>query len=154
MIEIYTDGAASGNGTKDCIGGFAVIVYENGRLIETYSKAETPATNNIMEMKAILYATIKYGKYKPIIYSDSSYAINCFTTWREGWKRRGWRKNDNKEIANLDLIKAYDYLDKIGLAATLLKVQGHASCEGNNLADKLAVEAVAKLKNELAAPKN
>lgn len=148
FYEIYTDGAASGNGTKDCIGGFAAIVYRNGELIEEYGKSEKGTTNNAMEMKAILWALGKYGKLSPTIYSDSAYAINSFTVWRPDWKRAGWCKKNGGEILNLDLIKAYDMLEGMGFKGNIVKVKGHKDCEGNILADKLARQQVELAKTE------
>ena len=147
MIEIFTDGAAKANGQSNNIGGFAVVVYKDGQLIETYSKREYNTTNNICEMKAILYAIIKYGKANPIIYSDSAYAINSFTVWRHSWKANGWRKGDGGEIKNLDLIQAFDDLMEKGYQIRLEKVKGHSNCEGNIIADKLAVAEVTRIKD-------
>ena len=90
-------------------------------------------------MNAILYAVIRYGKFEPIIYSDSAYAINSFTIWRHSWKANGWRKADGSEIKNLELIKAFDELMENGYKICLEKVKGHSNCEGNIIADKLAV---------------
>ena len=139
MIEIYTDGACTKNGSAENVGGFAVVVYKDGELVETYSKREYNTTNNICEMKAILYAIIKYGKANPIIYSDSAYAINSFTVWRHNWKANGWRKADGGPVKNLELVQAFDDLVEKGYQICLKKVKGHSNCEGNIIADKLAV---------------
>ena len=147
MIEIYTDGACSGNGSENSYGAFAVVVYKDGLLIEVYTKGEKNTTNNICEMKAILYAIIKYGKAKPIIYSDSAYAINSFTVWRHGWKANGWRKADGSLVKNLELVQAFDDLIENGYQFRLEKVKGHSNCEGNIIADKLAVAEVTRIKD-------
>ena len=143
MIEIYTDGSA----IKDKYGGFGVVVYKDGKIIDYYSKREENTTNNICELKAILYALIKYGKYSPtpIVYSDSSYAINCLETWRPTWKSKGWVKYDNKPIKNLELIQAYDELKEKGYNIILKKVKGHDNIEGNELADQLATGKIVKI---------
>ena len=148
MIEIYTDGACSGNGSENSYGAFAVVVYKDGELVETYVKGEKNTTNNICEMKAILYAIIKYGKACPTIYSDSAYAINSFENWRHNWKTNGWRKADGSEVKNVELVKAYDYLViNMGYRFCLEKVKGHSNCEGNIVADKLAVAEVTRIKD-------
>ena len=67
MIEIFTDGACSQNGFENSVGAFSVVVYKDRKLVETYVKGEKNTTNNICEMKGILYAIIKYGKANPII---------------------------------------------------------------------------------------
>ena len=147
MIEIYTDGACTKNGCAENVGGFAVVVYKDGELVETYSKREYNTTNNICEMKAILYAIIKYGKTNPIIYSDSAYAINSFTVWRHNWKANGWRKADGSPVKNLELIQAFDDLIENGYQFCLKKVKGHSNCEGNIIADKLAVAETTRVKD-------
>ena len=148
MLEIYTDGACSQNGSENSYGAFAVVVYKDGKLVETYVKGERNTTNNICEMKAILYAIIKYGKGIPVIYSDSAYAINSFQEWSRNWKTNGWRKADGSEVKNVELVKAYDYLVvELGYRFRLEKVKGHSNCEGNIIADKLAVAEVARMKD-------
>lgn len=147
MIEVFTDGACSNNGSKNSYGAFAVVLYKDGELVETYVKGEKNTTNNICEMKAILYAIIKYGKACPTIYSDSAYAINSFENWRHNWKANGWRKADGSEVKNVELVKAYDYLViDMGYRFCLEKVKGHSNCEGNIIADKLAVAEVTRIK--------
>ena len=88
MIEIYTDGSCKGNGTKKSSGGFAVIVTDNSEtIIETYSHYESNTTNNIMEMKAVLWAMYKYGSKDepPIVFCDSAYVVNTFNDWMFKW---------------------------------------------------------------------
>jgi ribonuclease HI len=142
---IYTDGACSPNPGK---GGYGVIIYDdNNNLIDCYSHYENNTTNNIQEIKAILYTFLNYGiKLKeeefiekiPIVYSDSAYCVNTFNNWMFSWARNGWLKSDKKEPENLELIKAYyDWYQK-GYRIDLRKVKGHKGIEGNELADKLA----------------
>ena len=147
MIEIFVDGACSNNGSENSYGAFAVIVYKDGKLVETYVKGEKNTTNNICEMKAILYAIIKYGKAHPIIYTDSAYALNSFTVWRLNWKKNNWYKANGERVKNLELIQAYDDLIEKGYQFRLEKVKGHSNCEGNIIADKLAVAEASKISN-------
>ena len=137
MSEIYTDGACSGNGTEHATGGWAAVVYEDGVLVSATAGREENTTNNICELKAILWAQGYYGHRHPIVYSDSAYAINSLTLWKDGWKANGWKRAKG-EVKNLELIQAYDTMESLGLTVTLKKVKGHADCEGNILADKLA----------------
>ena len=107
---IYTDGACSGNGSAHAVGGFAAIVLDdNENYITSYHEQVKDTTNNRMELSAILWTMIKYGKERPapIVYSDSAYCVNTLTSWMYGWARRGWVKSDNKEPENLDLIQAF-----------------------------------------------
>ena len=135
---IYTDGSSKGNPGP---GGYGVIVYENNEIIHAYSKHfDKPVTNNQMELAAILYALIHYGKgnITPTVYSDSAYAVNTLTSWMYSWQKNGWLKKDNREPENLDLIKAYYDLTLQGYSIVLQKCNGHVGIEGNELADKLA----------------
>ena len=159
---IYTDGACSPNPGK---GGYGVIIYDdNNNLIDCYSHYENETTNNIQEMKAILYSFLKFGikpsendfyTKLPIVYSDSSYCVNTFNNWIFNWSKNNWLKSDKKPPENLELIKAYyDHYQK-GYRIDLRKVKGHNNIEGNELADKLATgsttreEILKKYKNML-----
>ena len=141
---IYVDGACSGNGSTNAVGGFGVVVLDdNENLITTYSKYNEQTTNNREEIRAILYTLINYGKTQPtpIVYSDSAYAVNTFTAWMWGWKQNGWIKSNKKRPENLDLIKAYADLWEQGYRIDLRKCAGHQGLKWNEMADKLAVAA-------------
>ena len=141
---IYTDGACSGNGSANAVGGFGVIVLDNNEnLITTYHEQVQNTTNNRMELSAILWAMIKYGKERPapIVYSDSAYCVNTLTSWMYGWAKHGWIKSDNKEPENLDLIQAFYNLTQQGYIIDLRKCHGHSGDHWNEQADKLAVAA-------------
>lgn len=150
LLTIFTDGSCSGNPGP---GGYAVVIYDdNDNFLDCYTHFEEKTTNNRQEMKAILYAFLKYGKKKqeqysfdefdndsyPVVYSDSSYCVSTFTEWMFKWQQYGWIKTDRKEPQNLDLIKAYYEHWKDGYRIDLKKVSGHAGLPGNELADRLA----------------
>ena len=135
---IYTDGSAHPNPGP---GGYGVVICDdNNNIIDVYSHQEKHTTNNEQELKAILYTLIKYGKSNPmpIVYSDSSYAINTYTMWMYSWANRGWIKSDNKVPENLELIKTYYSLREKGYQIDLRKVPGHKGIKGNEIADMLA----------------
>ena len=141
---IYTDGACSGNGSAAAVGGFGVVVLDdNENLISIHNEKHNNTTNNRMELSAILYTMLKYGKEEtpPIVYSDSAYCVNTFTQWMWGWANRGWYKSDNKTPENLDLIKAYYEAYQRGYRIELRKCRGHSGVKWNEMADKLAVAA-------------
>ena len=144
----YTDGACSGNPGP---GGFGVVVLDdNENLITTYSKHNPRTTNNRMELSAILYALLTYGKEKPIpiVYSDSAYCVNTFNQWMFNWSKNNWLKSDNTPPENLDLIKTYfDWYQK-GYRIDLRKCKGHAGNKWNEMADKLAIAAKERVKDE------
>lgn len=136
----YTDGSAHPNPGP---GGFGVVIVgSNGEVIRTYNKGCKNTTNNAEEMKAILWAalTAYQAGESAIIYSDSAYAINTFSSWMYCWERKGWVKSDGKIPENLDLVKAfYDINSK--MCITFKKVKGHSDNKFNELADKLATGA-------------
>lgn len=91
-------------------------------------------------MKAIIWAMEKYGNlwFTPVVYSDSSYAVNTFTKWMWGWKDSGWTKGDGRTPENLDLVQLYDLLMRKGHRIDLEHIKGHAGKIWNEAADQLA----------------
>ena len=142
MIEIFTDGSATNNGSITSVGGWSAVVYRDGQLCSvTAANDIIGATNNQMEMKAIIWALEYYGDEFPsaIVYSDSSYCINTFTDWMYKWKNNGWTRGKKHEpVENLDLVKEYYNLEQSGKSIVLRKVAGHSGNQGNELADALA----------------
>lgn len=140
-MRIYCDGSCDNNGVYPNTGGYGVVILDNeDNIIETYNHREKNTTNNIMEIKAILYCMLVYGKKYPYIevHSDSAYAINIFTKWGFNWRKNNWKKNQGGTPENLDLIKLYFDLYDAGHRIELIKVKGHKGNYGNELADKLA----------------
>lgn len=139
-MTIYVDGACSGNTST---GGFGVVVLdETGSLIRTYKEKIEDTTNNRMELSAILWVMMKYGKETiPIVYSDSAYAVKTLSEWSWGWKQKGWVKSDNKIPENLDLVMLFHNLWDRGYRVELHQCKGHSGNKWNDLADKLAVAA-------------
>ena len=137
----YTDGSCQGNPGP---GGFGVVVLDdNENLITTYSEQYEYTTNNRMELSAILWAFLKYGTQLsncsiPIIYSDSAYCINTFSSWMFSWANNNWLKSDNKIPENLDLIQPFYKYWQNGYRIKFQKVKGHSNNKWNELADKLA----------------
>ena len=139
---IYTDGSAHPNPGP---GGFGVVVCDdNNNIIHLYSKQTNNTTNNREEIKAILWSLLTYGKSNEevIVYSDSNYCVQTFTSWMFGWARNGWVKSDKKIPENLDLIQAYYNALNEGYKINLKKVKGHAGNKYNELADGLATGKV------------
>ena len=139
---IYTDGSCNYNPGP---GGFGVIILDNKEnFITYYSERSKNTTNNREELKAILWTFLRFGEPAasgndiPIVYSDSAYAINTFTSWMFNWEKNGWIKSDKKIPENLDLIKPFFEYWKRGYRINLQKVKGHAGCHWNELVDKIA----------------
>ena len=134
-VDIYTDGACSGN---PGIGGWCAILIYNG-IEKTISGFNKQTTNNRMEVFAIIQglAALK-ERCEVTIYSDSAYAVNAIENgWLESWKRNGWRTGDNKEVKNIDLWKDLS-LRMSDHNVRFVKVKGHADNEYNTLCDKTA----------------
>lgn len=147
-LNIYCDGACSGNPGE---AGSGLAVYSTAsKPVLYYGAYVKNGTNNIAELNA-LYKALQLcesnSKYHNTIFSDSKYSIDCICTWAYGWKSKGWTKKGG-EIKNLDLIKkAHLLYEKIKNNITIKHVKGHAGIEGNELADRMAVNTI-KAKNE------
>lgn len=151
----YTDGACSGNGNPDAIGGWGAICVDmddtteyqiggqiytrQGKIITGGANKTLGTTNNRMEMEAIIYAVENHIEGYPIIIrSDSAYAVNTFNHWMYSWARNDWRKPSDKKVPeNLDLVKRYYELAQ-EYAIILEKVAGHSNNYWNNYADNIA----------------
>ena len=93
-----------------------------------------------MELTAVLEA-VRSLDGPLVVYSDSTYVVNCFRDrWWEGWIRRGWRNSQKKPVANRDL---WEPLIKLVLSREIdfVWVKGHAGDLWNDEADRLATEA-------------
>lgn len=149
MIEIYTDGACSDNGSKQNFGGYSVVITKDSKVKMKIKKGARNTTNNIMELMGVLTA-IEVAKLvnsqgapqEIIIYSDSAYVVNTINTWMSGWANNGWiKKSDKKPPENLEIIKKIYSLMNFERSIKVKKVKGHDDNEFNNLADELAVAA-------------
>ncbi|HSN11627.1 MAG TPA: ribonuclease H [Propionibacteriaceae bacterium] len=96
-------------------------------------------TNNMGELMAVLdlLRQTRASDEDLRVLCDSQYAINCCTTWRFGWKRRGWRKADGSPVLNVDLVKELDK-ELTGRAVEFEWVKGHNGHSLNERADDLA----------------
>ncbi|MCL2058424.1 MAG: ribonuclease HI [Oscillospiraceae bacterium] len=141
-VDIYTDGACSGNPGP---GGWAAILIYRGHEKEIFG-AEPETTNNRMELLAAIRALECLKEPCCVnLYSDSSYLVDAFLKkWVHKWMRNGWRLSNNKDMAkNADLWQAL-----MGLAQVhdirFIKVAGHSDNINNNRCDKLATAAIEK----------
>lgn len=146
-ISIYTDGACSGNHSKDIAssGGIGIVMLcydDNGTLRKErhISKHVPNATNNITELLAAIEAIKIVSPDTPMtIYSDSQYVIKGITEWISNWKKKGWKGSNKKPIANRELWQELDELNHDKITWTWLK--GHDGHPEQEMADTLAVEA-------------
>jgi len=141
-IEIWTDGACSGNPGP---GGWGAIVRINGDETEL-SGGEKATTNNRMELMGAISALESLPpNAHAIVHTDSQYVKNGLTQWIHGWKRNGWKTADKKPVKNVDL---WQRLEAAANAHTVewKWVKGHAGDPMNERADALARAAIARLR--------
>ena len=138
-MQIYTDGACSGNpGPGGC--GFVVLDDEEN-VLYTYGSRCEQTTNNREELKAIIMALFYEGRTEepfPQVFTDSAYCYNTLTTWMFTWAKNNWKKSNKKQPENMDLIQFYYKWWQKGRRIELHKVRGHAGNKWNDLADKIA----------------
>ena len=164
MINIYTDGACSGNPGP---GGWGFVAVEDSEVIVERSGFETNTTNNRMELTAFLNAIVWAAGYIDWyvldqifkVYSDSSYVVNAITKgWLLNWKLSGWKKSDGKTVLNKDLWEQVSEIlyakNSHGLRlidrTNITWVKGHDGHLGNEHADTIACNARDEAKTMLA----
>ena len=138
MIEIFTDGASSGNPGP---GGYGAIL-RSGSHIKELSGGFRKTTNNRMELMAVISAleAIKKPNQQITIYSDSKYVIDAIEKkWVYNWMKKGFKDKKNKDLW-LRLISVYSQHQ-----IRFVWVKGHAGHPENERCDELAVAAAKQL---------
>jgi len=134
ILNIYTDGACSGNPGP---GGWGALLRFNGHEKEL-SGGETDTTNNRMEMLAAIVALESVTEPCKInLYTDSTYLKDGITKWIFGWKKNGWRTAAKKPVKNVDLWQRLDEAIK-SHDIDWHWVKGHSGHPENERADDLA----------------
>ena len=138
-VELYTDGACSGNPGP---GGWGYILRHpaSGAEIER-SGAERATTNNRMELMAVIEGLTALTQPTIVhLYSDSQYVLKGLEEWVAQWKARGWKTAAKKPVKNAELWRR---LDELRQEHTLHFhwIEGHAGHPENERADALAVAA-------------
>ena len=140
VVEVYTDGACSGNPGP---GGWGAMLTYRGKTRELSGGEATPTTNNRMELMAAIRALEALTRPSAVrLHTDSIYLRNGVTSWLAGWKRNGWRTASKQPVKNEDLWRR---LDAAAAAHDVqwLWVRGHAGDPGNERADALANRGMA-----------
>jgi ribonuclease HI len=142
-VQIYTDGACSGNPGP---GGWGAVLVFNGHEKEM-SGGEKNTTNNRMELSAAIYALKALKEPCEVeLTSDSKYLTDALSKgWVYSWRRNGWRKADKKPALNSDLWEELLALLEIH-DVKFIWVKGHAGHEYNERCDRLAVSYYESLK--------
>jgi ribonuclease HI len=138
-IEVFTDGACSGNPGP---GGWAALL-RHGSHEKWLSGAEANTTNNRMELIAAIRALQALKRRSSVrITTDSRYVQQGASEWLPGWKARGWRNAAREPVANQDLWKEMD----AAMAEHDVEMQwvrGHIGHPENEACDQRAREAIA-----------
>jgi len=141
-VDIYTDGACSGNPGP---GGYGAVLVYNGREKELCG-GELQTTNNRMELTAVIEALSALKEPCSVtLTTDSKYVSDGITLgWAKSWKAKGWRKADGKPALNPELWETLlMLLDKHEVE--FVWVKGHAGHPYNERCDALAVSYYKKL---------
>ncbi len=146
-VKIFTDGGCDPNPGQ---AGSGMAVYRNAQLAELWYGLYNPmGTNNSAELNALHQALLlaqkecELGK-SVVIFCDSQYSIQCVTQWAVGWERNGWKKAKG-EIKNLEIIQSlFALYQQLKDKVQLLHVNGHVGVEGNELADRMSMLAIAE----------
>ena len=138
-VDIYTDGACSGNPGP---GGWGALLKMGAREKELWG-GTADTTNNRMEMTAAIEALKALKRPCKIrLHTDSQYLKNGITSWIRNWKRNGWRTADKKPVKNVDLWQALE-AELETHDVHWVWVKGHAGHDGNERADALANRGMA-----------
>lgn len=142
-VDLYTDGACSGNPGAGGWGFVLICKSKEKRM----SGFEANTTNNRMELMAVIEGIKAIKKTCNLtIYTDSAYVHNAFTQgWIENWQKNGFKNAQKKPVANREL-----WLELLSLLENhnvkWIKVKGHTDNFYNNICDKLATDEIKKHK--------
>lgn len=135
VVEIYTDGACSGNPGP---GGWGALLRYGGRQRELYGGEPDGTTNNRMELMAAIQALEALTRPSTVrIHTDSVYVRSGITAWLPKWQRNGWTTTAKKPVKNADLWRRLAAAEERH-DVEWLWVKGHNGDPGNERADALA----------------
>ena len=147
-VELFTDGACSGNPGPGGWGAILRLKGPNGGEKERELSGGEPATtNNRMELMGAISGLEALKRPCVVhLHTDSRYVMDGATKWIHGWKRNGWRTADKKPVKNVELWQRLD------AAASVHKVRwswvkGHSGHAENERADALARSEIEKLRS-------
>jgi ribonuclease HI len=141
-VDIYTDGACSGNPGP---GGWGALLRCDGKERELCG-GEPATTNNRMELLAVIEAlrALKHP-VQARVHTDSQYVQKGITEWIHGWKKRGWRTADKQPVKNVDLWQTLER-EAARHKVEWHWVRGHAGHAENERADALARRGIENLR--------
>jgi len=138
IVEIFTDGACSGNPGP---GGYGAIL-KYGQEIREISGYEVETTNNRMEMMAVIEALRQLKRPCRIkVISDSQYVVKGMTEWIQNWRKRNWLTAQKKPVLNQELWKELLSLSQKH-SVEWQWIKGHNGHPYNERCDQLARDAI------------
>jgi ribonuclease HI len=142
FVEVFTDGACSGN---PGVGGYGVIL-RSGEREKELSGCEPMTTNNRMELTAVLKALEALKKPCRVkVVTDSNYVVKGMTSWINTWLKNNWKNSQKQNVVNRDLWEELLRLSK-GHEISWEWVRGHNDHTENERCDSLARLAIQSCK--------
>jgi len=130
ILNMYTDGACSGNQNDENVGGWGAIL-EFGDAVKELHGGELNTTNNRMELDAVIHAFRQLTKsgLRIRVFTDSSYVANCFRDeWYVSWRKNGWKNKKKEPVENRD--RWEDLLSMVEANdVSFYRVKGHVSLD-------------------------
>jgi ribonuclease HI len=146
FVEIFTDGACSGN---PGVGGYGVILRCGDREKEL-SGCDPATTNNRMELTAVITALEALKKpCRAKVTTDSNYVVQGITVWIHAWIRNNWKNSQKQKVLNRDLWERLFQLSRFH-EIQWEWIRGHSNHAENERCDTLARDSVVKCKERTA----
>ena len=134
-VDLYTDGACSGNPGP---GGWGAILQAAGKE-KTLHGGDPATTNNRMEMMAVIRGLDAIRRPCSVtVHTDSRYVMDGINSWMANWKKRGWKTAAGKPVKNQDLWQALDAAISRHSTVHWKWIKGHSGHPENERADALA----------------
>jgi ribonuclease HI len=135
---MYTDGACRGNPGP---GGWGVIMHYRDTE-KALNGFDSETTNNRMELTAAIEGLRALKRSCDVdLNTDSKYVLQGINRWIENWKINGWKTAGKKQVKNVDLWRRLEQ-EKCRHRITWHWVKGHSGIRGNEMADRLANQAI------------
>jgi ribonuclease HI len=148
VVDIYTDGACSGNPGP---GGWGAVLSSGDRVKELWGGEPAGTTNNRMELMAAIQALESLTRPVTVnLHTDSTYLRSGILDWLPKWKRNGWRTAAKQPVKNADLWQRLEAAVE-SHEVEWLWVKGHAGDPGNERADALANRGMTEARADAAA---
>ncbi len=142
LVDIFTDGACSGNPGP---GGWGALL-RFGAVEKELAGGEPVTTNNRMELMGAIAALEALKRPARVrLYTDSMYVKDGITKWVHGWKKNAWRTADKKPVKNEELWRRLDEAARPH-EIEWLWVKGHSGHPENERVDALARDEIRRMR--------